>query len=586
MKKKLQITGVSIVVLLLIFMLLNGKLWFNKNELTIEYPFNRVLFPPEFPAPTFKWNDANEITSKWIVSLESQGEEVFITDTVDRSEWQPDEHVWEAMKSKSISKKIRFTVTQIHEVGEKQKEKDSQFINLFISDDSVSAPILYREIPLPFAYAEKYPEKMSFRLLNPGSVEPPHYAMKKFMVCGNCHSFSDDGKYIGLDFDAAKRDKGGYFINEISDTMVFDTSTYLSWNKLQDHPSFGMFSKLSPNGRYVITTIKDRVVSEDFGLSPSVIPFSQLFFPVNGILAVYDCKLDSLWELKGANSREFVQSNAFWSPNGETIVFVRAKALPYSYDSLEVKIRDQELIDEFVNRKKNFKYDIYTIPFNNGRGGVATPLKGASHNGMSNYFPTISPDGKWIAFCKAENYMLLQPDSKIYIVPFNGGKAKRLKSNLPSLNSWHSWSPNGKWLVYSSKGLSAFTDMFLTHIDEKGNASIPVLIEKSRVKGMAVNYPEFVNIPADSVFTLQYNYVTLDHITLARIDGDMKLALSLYDDYIKQDQYSLLSEYLYLAKFNLEIKRYDEALKFYRLIQEKYPDYKEADYFVKQFGGM
>lgn len=74
---------------------------------------------------------------------------------------------------------------------------------------------------------------------------------------------------------------------------------------------------------------------------------------------------------------------------------------------------------------------------------------------MSNYFARFSPDGKWIVFCKAKSFMLLQPDSELYIVPAQGGEARRLRCNTSRMNSWHSWSRNGKWLVFSSKARSS-----------------------------------------------------------------------------------------------------------------------------------
>jgi Tol biopolymer transport system component len=88
---------------------------------------------------------------------------------------------------------------------------------------------------------------------------------------------------------------------------------------------------------------------------------------------------------------------------------------------------------------------------------------------MSNYFPKHSPDGKWIVFCKAKTYMLLQPDSDLYIIPAAGGVARRLRYNTARMNSWHSWSSNSRWLVFSSKVNTAYTQLFLTHIDEDGN---------------------------------------------------------------------------------------------------------------------
>jgi hypothetical protein len=83
-----------------------------------------------------------------------------------------------------------------------------------------------------------------------------------------------------------------------------------------------MFSKLSPSGRYVATTIKDRVVSENFGFSPNGIPFSQLFFLINGVIAIYDRQTGEINELPGANLEEFVPSNAYWTPD-EKILFFR-----------------------------------------------------------------------------------------------------------------------------------------------------------------------------------------------------------------------------------------------------------------------
>ena len=91
-----------------------------------------------------------------------------------------------------------------------------------------------------------------------------------------------------------------------------------------------------------------------------------------------------------------------------------------------------------------FLFDLYRIPYNDGKGGSPEPLEGASNNGMSNYLAKYSPDGKWIVFCKAKSYMLLQPDSELYIIPAEGGKARRLRANTIRMNSWHSWSPNGK----------------------------------------------------------------------------------------------------------------------------------------------
>ena len=70
------------------------------------------------------------------------------------------------------------------------------------------------------------------------------------------------------------------------------------------------------------------------------------------------------------------------------------------------------------------QYDLYRIPFNDGKGGTPERVIGASENGMSNNFPKVSPDGKWIVFVQNRNGLLMRPDSQLYIVPFKGGQAR------------------------------------------------------------------------------------------------------------------------------------------------------------------
>ncbi len=141
------------------------------------------------------------------------------------------------------------------------------------------------------------------------------------------------------------------------------------------------------------------------------------------------------------------------------------------------------------------QYDLYRVPFNDGKGGQAEAVAGASNNGMSNNFPKVSPDGRWIVFVKCRNGQLMRPDSQLYIVPASGGVARRMRANTKLMNSWHSFSPNGRWLVFSSKSRSPYTQMFLTHIDEQGQDSPAIYIDNSTAANRAVNLPEFVNIP-------------------------------------------------------------------------------------------
>ncbi len=561
-KLKLIISVAAIVAVSAVVVLLVLRKEENQKGVSIRYPFNAAVFPPEFPAPTFEWTTAGKDTSRWDVMLATLNGVYSVSATTSSNKWSPGESQWDSLKSLSDFGKISFRLKKHGASGPAKK------ILFSISRDSVGAPILYRQMPVPFILAEKRLDSMNFMLINIGSSGRPHIAMRGFPVCGNCHSFSADGNTIGLDLDAGLRDKGGYFISPVQDTILFSPENYMSWSKIEKRRTFGLFSKLSPDGRYVVTTVKDRVLMKNFPVNPvENIIFSQLFFPVNGHLAVYDRKTGILRELPGADLEEYVQSNAVWTPDGKNIIFARARALPRDSNLYEINVQDEKIIEQFVKRERSFKYDLCTIPFNEGNGGTAQPIQGASGNGKSNYFPAVSPDGKWIVFCQAENFMLLMPDSRLFIIPAGGGKARMLNSNLYSMNSWHAWAPDSKWIVFASKGMSLYTDMFLTHIDEKGNDGIPVLVEKARVPYRVINYPEFINREAGYTFNMKYDYVELAHIKRALKSGDIVRARSLFNSLERQQPFFFsedcleLSDMLKTMGLTKESEKYAEQAK-------------------------
>ena len=108
---------------------------------------------------------------------------------------------------------------------------------------------------------------------------------------------------------------------------------------------------------------------------------------------------------------------------------------------------------------------------------------------MSNDFPKVSPDGRWIVFVQNKNGLLMRPDSRLYIVPFDGGKARLMKCNTWRMNSWHTFSPNGRWLAFSSKARSPYTQLMLTHIDANGNDSPAIIVDNTTAANRASEYP-------------------------------------------------------------------------------------------------
>ena len=478
----------------------------------IVYPLDKTVFPPEIVAPRFRWKDSTPRVDTWVIRIQAKAENASFQYIVKTSEWSPKPSDWERIKtltrqSPSPALVLGFDRSHPREVLSKGG------LEFSTSEDETGAPIFYREVNLPFIDAVKDPTKIRWCFGDIGSPGHPKVVLSNLPVCGNCHSFSKDGQWFGMDVDYANN-KGSYIVTRTGNRMALASSNIFTWDDFKrgsGDKTYGFLSQISPDGAWVISTVKDKSV---FVAKPDL-AFSQLFFPLQGILAYYDRKDKSFHELPGANDPSQVQSNPVWSPDGKTILFARSAA----YRLKNTGARDKLLLTpeeckEFADEGKPFQYDIYRIPFNDGKGGQPEPLEGASRNGKSNFFPRYSPDGKWIVFCQSSNYMLLQPDSELFIVPAQGGQARRLSCNTSRMNSWHSWSPNGKWLVFSSKAFSPYTQLFLTHIETDGNSTPPVLLEQFTLPDRAANIPEFVNLSVSGIEHIDEDF--LNDLSYAR----------------------------------------------------------------------
>jgi tetratricopeptide (TPR) repeat protein len=512
-------------------------------SIVVDAPVAGTVYPPDLAPPTFLWRDQNERAKLWRVEISFghgvpplrvnvKGERLQVGE-IDQQcvapnnelpkltpneaaghSWKPDPGTWADITRQSAGRPATLTVVGLE--NENSAQPVSQGQSTFeTSKEPVGAPIFFRDVPLIPSVGEKgvispLPRGalgyVKWELRNVGENKSK-VLMGDLPTCANCHSFSRDGKEMGLDVDGPQNDKGLYAlvplqkVTAIRNQDVIKWSSYLPFLKsVNIRVSF--MSQVSPNGRYVVNMINDP--GADKHSPPGMRPqeriyvanfkdfrFGQVFYPTRGVLAWYDRETKEFHTLPGANDPHYVQCGAFWSPDGKYLIFSRAEA--------KEPFPEGSTVAQFANdpNETQIHYDLYRIPFNEGRGGVAEPVAGASQNGFSNSFPKVTPDGRWIVFVQARNGLLMRPDSRLFIVPFKGGQARLMKCNTPLMNSWHSFSPNGRWMVFSSKARSPYTQMYLTHIDKDGNDTPPVLIENATAANRAVNIPEFVNVPAD-----------------------------------------------------------------------------------------
>ena len=521
-------------------------------QIAIDYPLEGSVFPPEITPPNFLWHDPTESATRWVVEVsfagqsdgirvEAPGEHLqmgkldpdagpgieLTPAQASTRTWRPDAATWSKIKRLSVKSPATIVITGFAD-GNAKLPVSAGRVTISTSADPVGAPVFYRDVPLLLPDpSEKGPIQPLPQSAIPlikwqmRDISQPqsHTVMGNLPTCANCHSFSRDGKTLGLDMDGPRNDKGLYGLVPVSRHITIANKDVIRWSSFQVDTEtrsfepavkrFGFMAQVSPDGKYVVTSIGppkngnthqnevpgftagilDRLYSTNY----RDIAFSQVFFPTRGILAWYDRQKKTLRPLPGADDPNFVQTSAFWSPDGKYLVYSRATARDPYPPGVPKPLHAND------PNETQIQYDLYKIPFNEGRGGKAVPVAGASANGMSNDFPKVSPDGRWIVFVQNKNGLLMRPDSRLFIVPFAGGKARLMTCNTSLMNSWHTFSPNGRWLAFSSKARGPYTQLMLTHIDANGNDTPAIIVDNTTAANRAVNIPEFVNMPVEGI---------------------------------------------------------------------------------------
>jgi len=545
------------------------------GHLSITYPANNTVFPPEIAAPTFMWEDEIERVDRWLVSISFEEKDLSFNVFTNQPQWRPDSTQWEKIKAQSINQNAKIAILGVKGAN----IVSGSDVVIRTSLDSVNASIFYRDVPLPFEFANKNLTNIRWRLGDISKAHESKVMLTNMPVCGNCHSFTKDGKTLAMDVDYAN-DKGSYVISKIEKETVLSMDKIMSWSDYRrddGEKTFGLLSQISPEGRYAASTVKDRSIFVPL----DDLMISQLFFPIKGIISIYDRETDKIWALPGASDPKYCQSNPNWTPDGKYLIFARAQA----YRSKEIEKYKEAVLPtsvaaEFIDGKREFKYDLYRIPFNNGKGGTPEPIPGASNNNMSNYFPRVSPDGKWLVFTQAKNFMLLQPDSKLFIMPIQGGEPREMMCNNSMMNSWHSWSPNSRWLVFSSKERGAYTQLYLTHIDENGNDTPPVLVENFVLPNRAVNIPEFVDTSSKAWDSIVETFSDTGNYALRSghneiYYGEYKKAIEAYSKAIKQDPKDFIA-YFSRGVAHMKLNKLKDALNDFNHVVALNPRYTEA----------
>lgn len=159
-----------------------------------------------------------------------------------------------------------------------------------------------------------------------------------------------------------------------------------------------------------------------------------------------------------------------WAPDGKSLYYCSAH-FKYEADSVD--------LEELTLRAEELKYNIYRRSFDpkTRQFGERETVFLADSLDMSASLPRISPDGRWLLFTMGRygTFHIWHRDADLWLMNLSTGEARPLdECNSNASESYHCWSSNGRWIVFSSRRQDGvFTRPFFAHISSEGLGSRP-----------------------------------------------------------------------------------------------------------------
>jgi hypothetical protein len=293
--------------------------------------------------------------------------------------------------------------------------------------------------------------------------------------CVNCHSFNN-GKSDDFLFHMRGTMGGTYFYSQ---------GKFKKINlKTKEMKNGAVYPRWHPSGKFVAFS-SNKIIQRFHAADNKKVEVSDL----ESMLVLYDVEKNEIMNIELANKEKFMDTYPEWSPDGKYLYFCRAAQIGEKYDFKEIK------------------YNLCRVPFeiNKRTFGDVELVFNAEQINKSIAFPRISPNGKFLIVTLFDYgcFPIWHKEADLYSINLENFKADRLSLNSDYSDSYHSWSSNSKWLIFSSKrgdGLTARP--YISYMEDNGNSDKPFILPQEDpefYKGFlkSFNIPEFSTLKID-----------------------------------------------------------------------------------------
>lgn len=457
--------GILLLLLIVIIGCNSNKDSVVINRLPVIFPdYTYLTIPPNIAPLNFKINEAGD---KFEVVI-SCGEQSFSIKSKNGKVIIPDDK-WKTLLKHAVGKRITYTVSAFFN---EEWQTFSSFTSKVVEEE-IDQYLFYR---LLYPGYELWNEMGIYGRDLTGFDETPLIENKSVHNhCVNCHSFNQNSPDTFMFH--MRGERGGTIISKGGHVNKLNVKT-------QNMLSGGVYPAWHPNGKYIAFST-NKIQQFFHAQGEKLIDVSD--FASN--LVVLDTETNTVFSDSCLQSAEYMETFPNWSPDGKYLYYTSAAQRTDS------------------TAYNTIRYNLMRVAFDaqEKKFGQVELLYNAEKDGKSVTFPKISPDKRYLMFtlCDYGTFSIWHKEADLYMMDLKTQAVTKLLVNSNDVESYHSWSSNSAWFVFSSKRLDGqCARPYFSYVGKDGTVSKPFVLPQKDPEFYnsflkTYNIPELVRGPFD-----------------------------------------------------------------------------------------
>ncbi len=414
---------------------------------------------------------------------------------------------WHALLAANPGDSLSVTVSAKYDDG----WHTYQPFSIYISPDRIDYGLCYRLIEPGYEVWSKmgiYERDLT------SFDERPLIENTQFEGCVNCHSFNR-GNPANMSLHIRGKHGATLLSKDDGSITAYNTKTDLTLGLC-------VYPYWHPSGRYI--AYSTNTTRQTFH---SAHPNRIEVFDEASDLQVYDIDKNELLLSPLLKQDSIYETYPVFSADGRSLYFCAAAdnvecrtdsaEFATAITSAESTAAANSALYTIHSKLNNLRYNLCRIDFDPATGNFGNRIdtivdaasfpssSGGGSRGGSISFPRPSYDGRFLCYTLSDygQFSIWHHEADLYLLDLSTGESRPMtEANSDDTESFHNWSTNSRWVVFSSRrddGL--FTRPYFCHVDANGKVTKAFMLPQRnprrfyRDRFFSFNVPDFITGP-------------------------------------------------------------------------------------------